>query len=390
MSTKMLPGGMSAERFLTDYWQKRPLLIKAAFPGFETPLSPEEIAGMACEQGIESRLILERGGTTPWQLQHGPLDELLFAGLPDSHWTLLIQEVQKYVPELAELLESFRFIPSWRVDDIMVSYSPIDGSVGPHVDQYDVFLLQGLGRKRWQISTAEVSDSDLISEIDLQILSHFDAEQGWELEPGDMLYLPPGVIHHGIALGDSITYSIGFRAPVQCDMIASFVDYLAESRLSTAHYRDPDLALQKHSGEITMDALQRVREIITSMPVTDGDIARWFGQVVTASKSGDHVEPLLQPLTVEAFVERFQQGDTLWRCELSRFAFVDQGTSVLLFTAGKLEELGAEMLAAVSLLCDQRRHSADEWQRLLASGDNRALLCRLYNEGHLYFENDQG
>ena len=382
---------------MAEYWQKKPLLIKAAFPGFTTPLSPDEIAGMACEEGIESRLVIENreegqsaanDEQLPWQLSHGPFDESIFSELPESHWTLLVQEVHKYVPELAQLLESFRFIPNWRIDDIMVSYSPVGGSVGPHVDQYDVFLLQGLGRKRWQISTAEVCDDDLISGIELQILSHFEAEQSWELEEGDMLYLPPGVIHHGVALGDSLTYSVGFRAPAECDLITSFIDYLAEERLSVAHYRDPDLTLQQHPGEISATSLQRVREIINRIPVNDADLARWFGQVVTESKSGDRVEPNEKALSIDAFVERFQQGEQLWRCELSRFACIDQADAILLFVAGSLETLNSEMKAAVYLLCDQRIHSASEWAELFKSPDSAALLCRLYNAGHLYFEND--
>ncbi len=384
-----LPHGMSAETFLAQYWQKKPLLIKAAFPGFKTPLLPDEIAGMACEEGVESRLILERDGDTKWQLSHGPFDEAIFPELPESHWTLLIQEVHKYVPELAQLLESFRFIPNWRIDDVMVSYSPLDGSVGPHVDQYDVFLLQGLGRKRWQISTAEVCHGDLIAGIDLQILSHFEAEQCWELEEGDMLYLPPGVIHHGVALGDGLTYSIGFRAPAECDLITSFIDYLAEEqRLSVKHYRDPGLSFQQHPGEISAVSLQRVRDIINSIPVNDDDLARWFGQVVTESKSDERVEPNAKALSIDAFVKRFRQGEALFRCELSRFACIEQRSATLLFVAGTLTTLSSEMKRAVYLLCDQRMHIATEWAVLLDSPDNAALLCRLYNEGHLYFDND--
>ncbi len=392
-----LPAGMSAETFLSDYWQKKPLLIKAAFPAFKTPLLPDEIAGMACEAGIESRLIIENSGigraanddAAPWQLRHGSFDESLFSELPESHWTLLIQEVHQYVPLLAQLLESFRFIPNWRIDDMMVSYSPVGGSVGPHVDQYDVFLLQGLGRKRWQISTAEVNEADLIEGIDLQILAHFEAEQSWELEVGDMLYLPPGVTHHGVALEESLTYSIGFRAPVERDLITSFVDYLAEERLPTRHYRDPDLVLQQHPGEISAASLQHVRNIIKQMPVSDQDIARWFGQVVTASKSGDDAEPQRQPMSVDAFLSRFQQGEKLWRCELSRFACTAEGASMLLFVAGRIEPLAGATNAAVYQLCDQREHSAEAWGGLLRSNENGALLCRLYNDGHLYFENDQ-
>ncbi len=142
-----LLGGLSAEEFLQQYWQKKPLLIRQAIPDYSTPLSPDELAGLACEQEVESRLILEKDADTPWQLEHGPFTETRFSQLPATHWTLLIQKVNQLLPQLAELLDQFNFIPNWRIDDVMVSYAPEAGSVGPHVDQYDVFLLQGLGIK---------------------------------------------------------------------------------------------------------------------------------------------------------------------------------------------------------------------------------------------------
>jgi len=384
-----LPQGMSAANFLADYWQKKPLLIKAAFPGFESPLTPGEVAGMACEDGIESRLLLELDGSSPWQLRHGPFEAALFRNLPTSHWSLLVQEVQKYVPQLAHLLESFRFIPNWRVDDIMVSYAPQHGSVGAHVDQYDVFLLQGLGRKCWEISSAEVCEGDLIAHDDLRLIAHFEPQQRWELEPGDMLYLPPGIIHHGTALDDNLTYSIGFRAPTVQELSSSFVDYLARELLPNTHYHDPDLCMQEHPGEISRAALQRVREIIERIPVNDDNIARWFGQLVTESKNGDDAEARSRPLSIATFTQRFRSGERLRRCEMSRFAFIDHATSVLLFVAGTVIELDTALSDAVHLLCNQRLHATDDWAVLLTDEDNCALLCRLINAGHLVFENDE-
>ena len=385
---KSVLGAMPPQQFLEQYWQKKPLLIRGALPGFVSPITPDELAGLACEEEVQSRLVVEKGFEHPWQVVYGPLNDEVFSTLPKTHWTLLVTDIEKHLPELASITDQFRFIPDWRADDLMVSYAPQGGSVGPHWDNYDVFLLQGRGRKRWQISTAEVCDDDLIGEIDLQILSHFEAQQCWELGEGDMLYLPPGVIHHGVALEDSLTYSVGFRAPAACDLITSFIDYLAEGRLSLEHYRDPDLTLQQHPGEISAASLQRVREIISAIPVSDDDLARWFGQVVTESKSGDRVEPNSKALSIAAFIKRFQHGEQLWRCELSRFACIEQDSSVLLFVAGSVVVLNREMKAAVYQLCDQRIHRVAEWAGLLKSPDSAALLCRLYNEGHLYFEND--
>lgn len=149
-SIETLLGGLSAETFLREYWQRKPLLIRQAFPGFETPLSPDELAGLALEDEIESRIVLEHGAH-PWELRRGPFTEEDFRTLPERDWTLLVQSVDQFVPEVGELLKAFRFLPSWRLDDIMISYAAPGGSVGPHYDNYDVFLLQGHGRRRWKL-----------------------------------------------------------------------------------------------------------------------------------------------------------------------------------------------------------------------------------------------
>ena len=205
--------GMSAARFLREHWQKKPLLVRGAFPALRDPLTPEELAGLSCEEGIESRIVRERGGREPWEVTFGPHPESRFASLPARGWTLLVQELNRHVPEAALLLEHFAFLPNVRVDDVMVSYAAPGGSVGPHLDSYDVFLVQGMGERRWKYDTRPTKDTRLRDGLDLRILQRFTPDADEVLRAGDLLYLPPGFAHHGVAVTPCLTYSVGFRAP---------------------------------------------------------------------------------------------------------------------------------------------------------------------------------
>lgn len=200
-----LLGGLTAREFLRDYWQRNPLLIRQAIPDFETPLSPDELAGLALEEEVESRIIAP-GEQGPWQLRQGPFKEEDFSTLPEREWTLLVQAVDQFVPEVAELVEPFKFLPSWRIDDVMISYAAPGGGVGPHYDNYDVFLLQGYGRRRWKIGQRCTSESPLQDNPDIKILAEFEQTDEWVLEPGDMLYLPPQLAHDGIAEDECMTF----------------------------------------------------------------------------------------------------------------------------------------------------------------------------------------
>ena len=200
-------GGMPVAKFLRDYWQKKPLLVRGAFPGFRDPISPDELAGLACEDGVESRIVREKG-KTPWEVTWGPHEESRFTKLPERGWTVLVQEVNRWVPEAALLLDCFAFIPNVRVDDVMVSYAVPGGNVGPHLDSYDVFLVQGQGKRRWKFHTKPTKDVELVPDLDLRVLARFRPDVDEVLEPGDMLYLPPGFAHHGVAVTPCLTYSI--------------------------------------------------------------------------------------------------------------------------------------------------------------------------------------
>ncbi|SMN02441.1 FIG002776: hypothetical protein [uncultured Candidatus Thioglobus sp.] len=206
-------GKISQQQFLSDYWQKKPLLIKHALPDFISPISPDELAGLALEPEFESRLITGSIESNDWSLKNAPLNEQDFSELPAQNWTLLVQGVDRYIDEVHQLIKQFDFIPRWRFDDVMISYAATGGSVGPHFDYYDVFLLQGTGTRRWHLSTQHCKIDNYLKDVPLRIMKKFHSEQVFDVEPGDVLYVPPKVAHHGVSLDDECTtLSFGYRA----------------------------------------------------------------------------------------------------------------------------------------------------------------------------------
>lgn len=289
-----LLGGLTPAEFLSEYWHKKPLLIKNAIPNFIGLLSPEELAGLACEDEVQSRIVEEINGQ--WHASHGPFDDEDFTRLPEKpdpkhHWTLLVQTVNHYLPEASELLQQFDFIPHARLDDLMVSYAPDGGGVGPHFDSYDVFLLQGQGKRLWRVS--KQTDLNLIEGAPLRILKNFDTAQEWLLEAGDMLYLPPQLAHWGIAVSDGkvdcMTYSIGFRAPKNQELATEFLGYmqdkLNQEQLTIAGmYEDSDLNLQEHAAEISADMVTKVAEILKKIQWSNSDVADFLGSYLSEPK----------------------------------------------------------------------------------------------------------
>lgn len=385
-----LLGGRSVRDFLREYWQKKPLLIRGAFPDFVSPLSSEELAGLACEEGVESRLVEEHGPDDPWQVSHGPFDEATFSRLPARDWTLLVQAVDHYVPEIDALLEHFHFLPRWRLDDIMVSYAPPGGSVGPHVDQYDVFLLQASGTRHWQLGGLVADEAPILQGIDLKILQHFTAQpdQDWRLEPGDMLYLPPGIAHHGVSESeDCLTFSVGFRALSADESITSFADYLGEQLPDSLRYTDPDLEPAAQTGEIDDAALARMRRLILETLDDPTQLTQWFGRAMTQPKYPDHPEPAEEATDVDALVAALKAGDALERTPGSRFAYRDHGESrATLFVDGDASDCDSDLAARIA---GDEPLDAD----VLALSGAAELLAELLQRGSLGwptgFEDDE-
>lgn len=280
--------GMPPARFLRDYWQKRPLLVRGAIPGYVSPIEPEDLAGLACEELALSRLIQHDRARDAWQVRSGPFAEELFPTLGERDWTLLVQDVDKWDADVAALLGHFDFIPRWRIDDIMVSFAATGGSVGAHVDQYDVFLLQAKGHRRWLIDAGEDPPLDFRDDVELKLLRQFDASHDWVLAPGDMLYLPPGVPHHGVAEDPCLTFSVGMRAPSAAELMGDYIDTLAAAADEGLRYGDPDLAPAEDPNEIDAEAMRRVVEALNALRFRDPDrLGDWFGRFITQYRNVD-------------------------------------------------------------------------------------------------------
>ena len=340
------PLGMPPAQFVRDYWQKHPLLIRGAFANFKNPVAPDDLAGLACEDLALARIAIHEPKLDRWSLRTGPFAESDFASLPRTHWTLLVQDVDKWDIDVAALLAPFDFLPSWRIDDVMVSYAEDGGSVGAHVDQYDVFLLQGLGRRRWQISTDPAAPLAFRDDAELKLLRKFTPTHEWTLEPGDMLYLPPGVPHHGVALGECMTYSIGTRAPSHAELVGDFFDHLVEAMPEEARYVDADLAPSRSDGEIDDAAIARVMrtmpwvrfaapgESSTADALAVPALRLWFGRFITRYRSAQVSAPL-RALTDAMFARALAQGALLQRNPWSRFAWMRAERGATLFVAGE-------------------------------------------------------
>ena len=371
-------GGLDTATFLREYWQKKPLLIRRAMPGFEPELDIDDIAGLACEELAESRLVTGSFPAHDWTVQYGPFDERALSGLPDSDWTLLVQDVEKHYPPLKPLLTAFDFLPRWRLDDLMVSVAAKGGSVGPHTDQYDVFLLQAKGRRKWQI--AENFAPQLLEGCELNVLKSFEPEQEWTLEPGDMLYLPPGIAHHGIALETCMTWSAGMRAPSCADLFQALGEWLAENHAEGSRYGDPDLQDGRPGAEIDAASIQRMRELAVGAVQDESVFADFLGMFLSRYRMAHEPAPPTQTIEIAGLTDALNRGFRLRHNPWTRLFWINSADGAALFAAGTRYSCSAE---TASLVCEDellKDRSGD-----LAATDPE-LMCRLVNDGHLYLE----
>lgn len=380
-------GGMPLARFLREHWQKKPLLVRGAFPGFRDPITPDELAGLACEDGVESRIVRrERRRKAAWDVSWGPHEEARFETLGDHDWTLLVQEVNRWVPDVALLLDRFAFIPNVRVDDVMISFAAPGGGVGPHVDSYDVFLVQGEGERRWRWHERPTTDTRLIPGLDLRVLADFRADADEVLGPGDMLYLPPGFAHDGTAVTPCLTYSIGFRSPSAGEMWSSFAATASRRPGAERLLVDPLLSAGAHPGAIPPALLARVREVVRSLDTSDDAIDRWFASFATRLKPGHSLEPPRRVPDAKAIIARLARGGVVARSEEGRWAFLPRRRGELLLYVGGEELLVPPAAAELArVFCAARRHQGHELRALLKAPESRALFIRLLALGALRF-----
>ena len=373
-------GGISLSDFFANYWQKKPLLIRNGLPDWINPLFPDELAGLALEGDIESRLVIENDQGKPWQLRAGPFSEEDFNSLPDSGWSLLVQAVDQWVPEVTALLDQFRFLPNWRLDDIMVSYAPDGGSVGPHFDYYDVFLIQGFGKRRWQLGQTCDENSEKIDGTPLNILKQFDCEQEFVLEPGDILYVPPQVAHWGVADGECMTYSVGFRAPSHVEILDDFTAEVCKSLPDHLRYTDAAAKETSTPGLISADVIHQLGQIVQSHLNSPNQLAQWFGKYMTEPKYDPEMGQAEQACASEieqATADLQGHEGSLFQSPDGRFACFES----TLFVNGKSYHCEPALAQA---LANQREIT--DWHRFLGKPNQLALLSALVAASALWLE----
>ena len=373
--------------FLRHHWQKSPYLIRQVFPRFNPPIGIGQFLDMACEAGVEARLVQRTTRRPYWQVRHGPFTRKYFCALPSTNWTLLVQDCDKHRPQLAQFLEHFDFIPNWRIDDLMISFAVAGGSVGPHVGAYDVFLLQALGRRRWDISR-KPQQPRAHPQLDLKLVETFKPENSWILEAGDLLYLPPGVAHHVVALEAVLTFSIGFRAPTDVELLADLHSVLLTRIDPQSPYTDRDLkSAHMDPGRISLRARAAIRRRVrAAQHLPDVQFDEWFGCFVTepkpwlvsaAPRHKPNVAGLRRKLTASAQLQRHPAARMAW--------FRAGRNQAKLFVNGHCHTLPLRLAAQAQLLCRTRSYTIVQLHPWLRDRTGGKLLAELYNAGILRF-----
>lgn len=338
--TDLLLNNFNTQEFLKDVWQQKPQFFKNALPDYDCPINGDDLASLSLDADIESRLIIEQPANH-WHLENGPFDESRFSSLPDSNWTLLVQAVDHLSLEIADLKEYFKFIPTWRLDDIMISYAVKGGSVGPHFDQYDVFLLQASGSRRWQLGQQASEKTTLVENTDLCLLKNFESTKEHIATTGDILYIPPGVPHWGVSESDDcITISIGFRAPSKQELMDQCLHDISEISTEFIRYNDTSLEAMTDPASITTEQLERMTQSIKAS-LTSDIILKSFGKLVTEPK-------------YPTYPEVFDDSQPSWSKKLdARIAYSITDESLLIFANGQLLSVEKSLELFVKQACNE-------------------------------------
>jgi 50S ribosomal protein L16 3-hydroxylase len=371
-SPSTLLGGIDPQRFLARHWQRRPLLVRGAIPAFEGPLDRARIMALASRDDVESRLVRRAG--RDYALEHGPFRPRDFRALPPRGWTLLLQGVNLVDRASDALLRRFAFLPYARLDDVMVSYAVPGGGVGPHFDSYDVFLLQGFGRRRWRYGRQR--DLALRPRLPVKILRRFTPSHDALLAPGDMLYLPPAIAHDGIAIDECTTWSIGFRAPAHQEIVEAFLDRLRDTLAVPGRYADRNARVASHPARLDPASMRRLAAPLTRIRWTGADAARFLGEYLSEPKPHVTFDAPQRPLTRRAFAMR--AGREGVRLDLRTQLLYDARN---MYLNGERIEVPATARDGLTRLADDRALTA-AWFR--AAPDSLArILHEWYRNGYV-------
>lgn len=381
----MLQLTFSLDTFLRQYWQKKPVVIRGAFANFIDPISPDELAGLTMEEEIDSRFVSNLDGQ--WHAEHGPFDEQKLTQLSESHWQLIVQAANHWHAGVAQLIEPFKAMPQWLLDDVMACYSATGGGVGPHIDQYDVFIVQGEGRRRWRVGARDVGQyNEQIRTAALRQIEGFEAEIDEVLEAGDLIYIPPGYPHEGDTLEPSMSYSIGFRSPNEQELLSNFADYVLAHDLGKAHLHNPDLQPRLQHGVINQTDRDQLDAMLNAMLRSPQTVQHFLGCMLSQSRHQlDIVEPE-EPYLEEQIQSNLYAGDTLYKVSGLRTLYHDNEPNVA-FINGEVFQVSEAQQPLLHHLCNQEQitlHELDTHQSLEAF----QLLTQLVNKGYWYFLED--
>ncbi|ABV87320.1 cupin domain-containing protein [Shewanella pealeana] len=372
--------GLTPEQFLKEYWQKKPLVIRQGFKNFQDLLSPDEMAGLACDEMVESRRVYREKGD--WQAEFGPFES--YEHLGEKDWTLIVQALNNWVPAAEDLLKCFDFIPRWRLDDVMVSYAVPGGGVGPHIDLYDVFICQGSGRRRWRVGDLG-PHKEFAAHPALLHTEAFDPIIDVELLPGDILYLPPGYPHDGVTLEPSMSFSVGYRTASAKDMVSALADHLIDNEQGTKQITDPDRGLSQHSGLIDEQDLGRIKQQLIET-LDDTLISEFSGRYLTQSKCELDLPEEQLGFQLDDIKAIISEQPLIRLGGLRCLYFATSLESGVMYINGEQVELGEGSSEVIEALCNQQQLTLEDMSTWL---ENEAVMTQLtdwVNAGYWYFD----
>ena len=380
---KLQLNDLTPETFLSQYWQKKPLVIRQGLANFEDFLSPDELAGLASEEFVESRRVYQKDGE--WQAEFGPFDS--YDHLGKSDWSLVVQAANNWVPDLNQLIECFNFIPRWRFDDVMVSFAAPGGGVGPHIDLYDVFICQGSGSRRWRVGDKGLH-KEFCAHPALLHTEAFEAIIDVELQPGDILYIPPGFPHEGITLENSMSFSVGYRTASAKDMFSSLADHLIDNDLAEQQIEDPDRDIgNSEHGKITNNDFKRIKQQLLNT-LNDELIGDFAGRFLTHSKCELDLPEEELDFDTNEILEKLQKYDLKRLGGLRCLYFENSVTQGKFFLNGDQITLPTDLAAVIPLLCNDQTLSYQSLEHWLNNLHLSELLTEWINKGYWYFDEE--
>jgi len=370
----------SLEDFMAHYWQQKPVVIRQGFKNWADLISPNDLAGLACEDEVESRMVYKQG--EQWQAEFGPFES--FERFGDNGWTLVVQAVNHWSPEVAELVKPFAFIPKWRLDDVMISYAVPGGGVGPHIDLYDVFICQGSGRRRWRVGDVG-NHRQFAAHAALLHTDPFEAIIDTELLPGDILYIPPGFPHDGVTLEESMSFSVGFRAKSACDMLSGLADYVIDKDQAQNLLADPHRPIAQHQGQIDAADFARIKTHLQSVLDNNTLLADFAGSYFSKTKCALDLQALDEPLDAAELVNTLREQRLVRTGGLRCFYVNETVAKGVCYIDGERFDFGPTCQEAVLALCDLDEPSYAALQSGLGNPELVRQLTEWVNAGFWYF-----